>query len=282
MITTLSSAQHAMIHVARVLQPIAALCAPLLGKQFAFTPAYCIFFFQIFCLGVITIRYFSKINPKSIPFLGSCVISTVHAAACIFAGWHELSTWRSKEPLQLDAPNTPIQNLQLQFSLAYLFADTFYFLAFDPNDLFFIAHHALAGAYLFGCLKLNVGGISAIFVFFMGEITTPLFNIFSVAKSLRQDHPFAGKVLNAVSPFFTASFILVRSIISPVLIGWFLHTLYFSSPRIPAPWRAFMCGLVTAGMAGSQVWSYKLFIGYRKERSKMAAAEAAIETSKAE
>ncbi len=184
---------------------------------------------------------------------------------CIFAGYTELSNW---EPLHLDTTNTPIQSLQLQFSLAYLLADTLYFLLFDPSDWFFMAHHLLAGMYLASSLHLGVGGISAIFVFFMGEVTTPVYNIFSIAKELKNEHAIASKVLLLVSPLFTFSFVLVRSIISPVLIGYFLKSLVFESPAIPAVYRYFMASLVTLGMIGSQIWSYKLVKGFRKARAR--------------
>jgi hypothetical protein len=101
----------------------------------------------------------------------------------------------------------------------------------------------------------------------MGEITTPLFNVFSVAKTLKEDHNIASKVFTLVSPVFTFSFVLVRSVISPVLIGLFLKKLIFESPAIPAPYNVFMASLVTCGMVGSQIWSYKLFKGYMKARA---------------
>lgn len=205
--------------------------------------------------------------PSSVPSPYS-----VHCIVCLLAGFVELRNWA---PLHLDAANSPIQAVQLQFSLAYLIADTLYFLLFAPNDLLFLGHHALAGLYLVASLKLGVGGISAIFVFFMGEITSPLFNIFSVAKELKHDHPIAARVLEYVSPLFTISFVLVRSIISPVLIGWFLYALWFQSPGIPTPWRIFMGSLVAAGLAGSQLWSYKLIAGFRKVRAARKAAKEA-------
>jgi hypothetical protein len=184
---------------------------------------------------------------------------------CIFAGYAELSKWDQPE-FPLDTANTPIQSLQLQFSLSYLVADTLYFLLFDP-DWFMMAHHALAGLYIAACLHLGVGGISSIFVFFMGEITTPLYNVFSIAKELKREYAVASKILNLVSPLFTFSFVLVRSIISPVLIGFFLKKLLFESPAIPQAYRVFLASLVGLGMIGSQLWAYKLVKGYKKAKA---------------
>lgn len=64
------------------------------------------------------------------------------------------------------------------------------------------------------------------------------------------------------------AFVVTRTLISPPIMGWFLYTLWFRSPGIPGAWSAFMGALVTLGMAGSQVWSYKLVRGWAKARRK--------------
>ena len=189
-----------------------------------------------------------------------------HALVCLLSGYHELHQWVSHPnfSFQLDGRNTPMQSALLQYSLSYLIADSFYYLLFESSNYLFMAHHILAGTYLFACLRLGVGGISAIFVFFVGEITSPLFNIFNVAKELKNDHPLAARILEYVSPVFTFSFVVVRSLISPVLIGWFLYVLWFRSVGIPTGWRVVMGICVALGLAGSQIWSYKLIRGWRK------------------
>lgn len=293
----LATSQDVIVHIAKALWPITESVRSWVPDNWAYVPAFMIFFIQVFSVSTLWVRYVN-IGGKKAPFLGSCAMSrsvafavscpllykyflqivlvltyffpssyeySLHAMTCIFAGYAELSNW--EQPLNLDDTNTPIQSLQLNFSLAYLLADILYFLLFDPSDWFFLAHHLLSVLYLGASLHLGVGGISAIFVFFMGEVTTPLYNIFSVAKTLKEDYAIASNILNLVSPFFTFSFVLVRSVISPVLIGYFLKNLLFESPAIPAPYRVFMASLVTCGMVGSQVWSYKLVKGYRKARA---------------
>lgn len=194
-----------------------------------------------------------------------------HALLCVLAAYPELAAWNPSIS-GLDAPNTPIQALQLQFSLGYLLADTVYMVVFTPNDYLFLGHHALAGLYLFACLHHHAGAISALLIFFMGEITGPLFSAFSISKELRHDSPLAARMFALLSPVFTVAFVLVRSVISPIVIGWFLHALCFKSAGIPFAWRVFMGILVVAGMAGSQLWSFKLIRGFLKARRRDAQA----------
>jgi hypothetical protein len=58
--------------------------------------------------------------------------------------------------------------------------------------------------------------------------------------------------------------VFTRSLAAPPLVAWFLLVLLFRSPGIPLPWAALMGSLVTVGMLGSQLWSYKLLRGYRR------------------
>jgi len=125
---------------------------------------------------------------------------SIHGILCVAAAIPELHGWRS---FALDLPNSDMQSLQLQFSLAYLIADFVYIAAFDPSDFLFLAHHILAGLYLVAVLHLRVGAISAIFVFFMGELTSPMLNVFTISKELRHDASWAARVFAYASPIFT-------------------------------------------------------------------------------
>lgn len=64
------------------------------------------------------------------------------------------------------------------------------------------------------------------------------------------------------------SFVLVRSVISVPLIYWYMKQMLVDSHAIPFPWRLFMVSLVGLGMAGSQIWSYKLVRGCLRSRRK--------------
>lgn len=85
-------------------------------------------------------------------------------------------------------------------------------------------------------------------------------------------YPWVVRAFAVVSPLFTLSFILVRSVISLPLVFWFVNQLLWESHAIPILYRFGMIALVTMGLLGSQIWSYKLFQGYRKQRGKAKAS----------
>ncbi len=121
-------------------------------------------------------------------------------------------------------------------------------------------------------LRLGVGGSSTAFVFFIGEVTSPAFNTFTVLNEIRREYqyPWAHRLFKVVSPVFTFSFILVRTVISIPLVVWYSTRLVWYSPAIPAAYRAGMLALVAAGLGGSQIWSYRLYRGWQRARAKLA------------
>ena len=106
------------------------------------------------------------------------------------------------------------------------------------------------------------------FVFFIGEVTSPVFNSFTVLNEIRREYrfPWALKLFKVVSPLFTFSFIFVRTFVSVPLVAWYAHKLLVDSPAIPLIYRVGMLALVIAGLAGSQVWSWRLWAGWRRSR----------------
>jgi hypothetical protein len=48
-------------------------------------------------------------------------------------------------------------------------------------------------------------------------------------------------------------YILVRSVLAPPLVAWFVYSLWFQASAIPLAWRAPMGACVTVGILGSQV-----------------------------
>lgn len=63
-----------------------------------------------------------------------------------------------------------------------------YLLPFTPNDLVFITHHFVAGGYMLDCVHLQRAGATAMPWLWLGEVTGPLLNVFSIARHLREEH----------------------------------------------------------------------------------------------
>lgn len=197
-----------------------------------------------------------------------------------------------------------------------------------------------------GALHMGRGAISSCLMFFMGEVTSPILNAFTISRELRHRSKLAFRVFAVASPAFTGkhrtgwaslpgcrcmawwlgcaslrvpgprpyglqtvwqlqhrrvcsgsqhghqnravqpfprhvhsalrdalgephacrstrppscsswcavSYIFVRSILAPPLVGWFVYTLWFRTPGIPPLWRIPMGACVALGILASQV-----------------------------
>ncbi|KDD76680.1 hypothetical protein H632_c140p1 [Helicosporidium sp. ATCC 50920] len=152
----------------------------------------------------------------------------------------------------------------LQFSSAYMISDSlFYVLLFTPSDVMFIVHHTISLLYVVGVVQSGHGAISAVVMYFLGEITSPLLNGLTFAETLHAGlrSRKAQVVHRYLSTLFTASFILIRTFVGLPTIAWFLYSLVWRSPAIHAGWRALMGVCVAIGMLGSQAWTVKLMAG---------------------
>ena len=154
---------------------------------------------------------------------------SVHGILCVIASVPNLWNW---ERFQFDLPNTSFQNKLMQFSFAYLTADSIHMIFFDRNVLFF-AHHILSLLYLYAVLRLQVGAMSAVFVFFMGELTSPLVNAFYVLRALRKDYSWANRGFSVVAPVFTGALSMWCAFIFPGMYAW---KMVARSEKIPFAW----------------------------------------------
>lgn len=252
--------------VCGVLQPFTDAATGSLGTRWHCIPAFFVFFLVVYVATIPFWRYVAKLTWKKTFLLASCGMSSFHGAACISYGYHELFHWPQ---LHLDLPNSPSQVLLAQFSLAYLLADyVLYILPVTPGDMIFTVHHAISAVYLVSSMKVEHGLISGILMFYMGEITSPLLNVFTVSRELRHRSTIAARVFKYTGPAFTAAFLLVRSVIAPPLVAWFVWTLWFRATLIPLSYRVPMGLCVSLGILGSQAWSFKLVQGILHKRRK--------------
>eukprot|EP00887_Chlorella_sp_A99_P004091 scaffold23.g4091.t1 len=199
-------------------------------------------------------------------------MSAVHGILSASAAWGELSRWQRFE---LDLPNSPAQASALlcQYSLAYMVADMlFYLLPFTPGDYLYIVHHFITGIYIVGTLLTGRGGISFILMAFVGEVTSPILNTFSISRELRHRSKAAARVFRFASPAFTITYVLVRSVLAPPLVVWFLYSFWFRTHGIPLAWRVPMGSCVALGILASQAWTLKLVKGFLRQHQRAKAA----------
>lgn len=198
--------------------------------------------------------------------LSSCVMSSVHGTIVSVVGFKLLREWKS---FDLDIENTREQTLLVEFSFAYMIADFFFYLIpFTPNDVMFIVHHFISTLFIVGVLLYNHTAIGCILMFWMGEVTSPLLNVFTFSRELRHTSKVAFRVFQISSPLFTVCYILVRSILAPPMVAWFVYSIWFRCTAIPLAWRVPMGSCVALGIVGSQVWTMKLVRGFVRQRRK--------------
>lgn len=200
-------------------------------------------------------------RPKFRATFSSCCISVAHGLiTTVLATQEILQVW----PLDMNAANTPRQIFLMQFSLAYMVVDLVAFLLpFTPDDVLFVGHHCMTGAYMASSLWLGRGGISCIVLMALGESTSLLQNGWYIVRDLRRDSKLAYTLFKQLSPVYTVVFVLVRTIIGPPAISWLARQILLS--QLPAVLRYFWAGCAILGVAGSQLWTYKLVRGFRKQ-----------------
>ncbi|CAM6119970.1 unnamed protein product [Calypogeia fissa] len=215
----------------------------------------------------------------------SCGISLVHGTISAILAARDISTtaW------VLDAPNTLRQNQIMEYSMAYFVIDLLNYLYAAPDDYLFIGHHIATFTYMFSCrYYTGFGATSVMCLIAAGEATSPVQNIWTIARMARQESPLALKVYTNLSPFFTFYFTLVRGILGPYLV-WELGKFYMvgKADAVVPRWLAY-CWMFKIAFAifGSMIWVYKLWMGlikfYGNKRRRGQPDGAAIENTSLE
>jgi len=158
--------------------------------------------------------------------------------------------------------NTPDECRLLRFSASYWLADLAYLLGFERDPLF-LAHHAICLSIWPGALACGVGAPVPLIATAFGEASTPLLNMWWLAKrsgAKRLEQPLADA--------FTATFIPLRAVILPVY-AYRLSASAFAGrldERI-GPYRVRLwSAMLLAAVGGGFVWSHTLVRGALKAR----------------
>lgn len=184
----------------------------------AVIPEYSLFpsFFAMFCL-IYLIGYFlifRKWSSKHRPDASSCFISLFHGTPAVFLSLFAILS----QPVRgFASPNTKLQNLVLDFSIAYFTNDLLHYLIFIPGDYLFIAHH-LATLFVFvTCRYLVLHGAFAILVLLaFAEVTSFCQNVWTLAGLRKAELPTAARIYMLLSPPFYALYTVMRGFLGPV------------------------------------------------------------------
>lgn len=189
-------------------------------------------------------------------------------ATCAIAGQQLTSQY----PFALDSRNDDSTRFVMQLSTAYMIVDFFLFLLpFTPNDYLFVGHHLMTIGYMLSSLHIDRGGLSCLILMVLGESTSLFQNSWLISRELRHDSPAAMSFFKLLSPIYTYIFLFVRSLLAPPVILWFCIRME-SAKQLPFSCRFTWAALAVVTTTGSQIWSYKLWRGLKKQSAKKASA----------
>ncbi|KAH7315504.1 hypothetical protein KP509_21G052300 [Ceratopteris richardii] len=224
-------------------------------------PVSIIFFTAIYIVGYFAI--FTSWKDKARFEAASCSMSLVHGAITSSLAIVDIL----KVPWKLDAPNNPLENSLMDVSVAYFLVDLFHYLIFVPEDYKFIFHHLATSVYMLTCKYFSGhGALSVMLLMAVGEITTPLQSVWTIARLGRDQSTLAKRVYESVSLPFTLLFTCTRGIIGP-WITWKLCEFYLFDVRrhmIPMWLSSLWMSMVIIGMTGSMLWLWSLWAGLRR------------------
>ncbi len=208
----------------------------------------------------------------------NCGMSLLHGlVASYLAGMDVLYTdW------QFDGHNTPHQNDIMDFSISYFLMDllTYVLVGESHEDFLFVAHHLATVTYLISCrYYASHGAASVMCLLALGECTSPLQNVWTLARLAREGSSMARCVYTFLSPCFTLVFTFVRGVIGP-LLAWEIGCFYLGGRAdndavIPQWLVCCWTFKIVFALFGSMLWVYKLWMGLfrfdrrsiRRERS---------------
>lgn len=184
-------------------------------------PQFFIFFAFIY---VIAHKIFQNWGPKHRYDACSCLLSLFHGTPSVilalFALFLTTNTQNSENTITVFASrNTPFQNLVLEFSTSYFIMDLFHYIVFNPSDVTFIAHHLATLFALSTCrFVVNHGAFAILVILVLAEVTSPLQNVWSLARLRKTDFRVAKELYDLLSPGFYTFYTVVRGVFAPLFV----------------------------------------------------------------
>lgn len=197
--------------------------------------------------------------------MSSTVPSMLHGVVSTVVGfWLLHDHWNANGALVADMTNTVKDTALIQFSCAYFIHDLFIYVGiFAPQERLFAMHHVAVLMYMLTTQYLGYGNITAVLAITMGEVTSPIQNVWFLLKHLRYRHKVADQVFAYVSWMYSAFYIFIRS-------GFGLFMVLYNAQRVIAARRftgavqAFLVFILCGGCLASQLWCYKISFRDRK------------------
>ncbi|XP_059284857.1 TLC domain-containing protein At5g14285 [Lycium ferocissimum] len=227
--------------------------------------------FFIFFLIIYLIAYFlifPSWKPKLRPEASSCIISFFHGTPAVFLAITSLLADPARD---FHSPNTPFQNLVLDYSIAYFLMDLTHYLIFYPSDVLFIGHHVATLFVFVTCRYMVYHGAYAILVLLiLAEVTSFVQNTWTLANARKADVEFAARVYGLLSPPFYVFYSLVRGIAGPYFVYKMISCYISGAADNVIPrwlWVSWVFVVVTA-ISVSILWVSNNWVELYRERSR--------------
>nr|GMD95336.1 TLC domain-containing protein At5g14285-like [Ipomoea batatas] len=231
---------------------------------------FTVMFFCVYLLGYFI--FFRNWNEKRSD-ASSCLMSLAHGTPAVILAISSMLQGSGNLPffqhqMGFSSPNTPSQEMVLDFSIAYFLMDSLHYIFFYPHDVLFIAHH-MATLYVFLTCRFAVrhGATALLGLLVLAEITSPCQNIWSLARYRKVDLPEAAKLHAFLSPIFYAFYSVVRGVVGPWFVCKMGRALLDGAAQAVIPkgvWISWMVVIVSAIMV-SILWVFNLWIDLYKE-----------------
>ncbi|KNA16146.1 hypothetical protein SOVF_091820 [Spinacia oleracea] len=234
-------------------------------------PQFFLFFSFIY---VSAHKIFENWGPKHRYDACSCLLSFFHGTPsvilAVFALFLVKNTEKNQEiPTVFASENTPFQNLVLEFSTSYFIMDLLHYFIFNPHDVLFIAHHLATLFTLLTCrFMVNHGAFAILVILVLAEVTSPLQNVWSLARLRKSDFRAAKKVYDFLSPGFYTFYTAVRGVFAPLFVikMGFVYASGAANSVIPRwVWGSWML-LTVSGIFASLLWILSHWIEFYKDK----------------
>lgn len=240
--------------------------APILFPSIPNLLSFFTFFLIIYLIAYFII--FRSWKPKLRPEASSCVISFFHGTPAVFFA---ITSLFNDPDRNFHSPNTPFQNMVLDYSISYFLMDLTHYLIFYPSDVLFIGHH-LATLFVFITCRYMVyhGAYAILVLLILAEVTSFVQNTWTLANARKGDVELAAKVYALLSPPFYVLYSLVRGIAGPYFVyrmvsGYVSGAAHDVIPRWV--WASWVFVVVTA-ISVSIMWVSNLWVELYREKSR--------------
>ncbi|XP_073291912.1 TLC domain-containing protein At5g14285-like [Primulina huaijiensis] len=153
--------------------------------------------------------------PDLRPKASSCSISLAHGTPAVFLSSYVIL---SDPSIHFHSPNS-LQNLVLEYSIAYFLMDLLHPLVFSSTDVLYIDHHLCTLFVFLICRYVAYHGAFAILVLLiLAEVTSFCQNLWTLAGARRSDLKFAAMLYDFLSPPFYAFYTIIRGFLASYFV----------------------------------------------------------------